>query len=64
MIRPVPHKSTILLLGQCHIKQPTIVVKRKGGGGTGKTRIGINCVIGTASVNDMQKTADSISTRN
>ena len=63
MIRPVPHESTILLLGQCHIKQSTIVAKRKGGG-TGKTRIGINCVIGTASVNDMQKTADSISTRN
>ena len=30
----------------------------------GKTGIGINCVVGTASVNDMQETADSISTRN
>ena len=29
-----------------------------------KTRKGINCVIGTASVNDMQETADRISTRN
>ena len=30
----------------------------------GKTGIDIKCVVGTASVNDMQETADSINTRN